>query len=45
MPEQKLTIVPVTLHPETENITSTIPATPSSNSICTIKFNGVNSYI
>ncbi|NCU18811.1 hypothetical protein [Pallidibacillus pasinlerensis] len=41
MPEQKLTIVPVTLHPETENITSTIPATPSSNSTCTIKSGNV----
>ncbi|MFB9759117.1 hypothetical protein [Ectobacillus funiculus] len=50
---QKLTIVPVTLHPENENITVTNPAVLSSNPACTIKtanaeisfFNGVDEHI
>ncbi|MEL3956461.1 hypothetical protein NST17_04450 [Caldifermentibacillus hisashii] len=41
MPEQKLTIVPVTLHSDTENISNIKPTVSSSNSTCTIKFGKV----
>lgn len=50
MPQQKLTIVPVTLHSEKENASIINPTTPSSDPSCTIKvgnteisfFNGVD---
>lgn len=53
MPEQKLTIVPVSLHRENENISVTNQAVLTSNPTCTIKaanaeisfFNGVDEYI
>lgn len=53
MPQQKLTIIPVTLHTEKENNSATNPAVLSSNPICTIKtanaeisfFNGVDEHI
>ncbi|MEB6551490.1 hypothetical protein MXL46_21110 [Heyndrickxia sporothermodurans] len=41
MPEQKLTIVPVTLHSNTENTPITKSTVSSSNSTCTIKFGKV----
>jgi hypothetical protein len=37
MPQQKLTIVPVTLHTENENTSATKPTVLSSHPICTIK--------
>ena len=53
MPQQKLTIVPVTLHPENNSTSATIPAALSSNPTCTIKtgnaeisfFNGIDEHI
>ena len=53
MPQQKLTIVPVTLHTENENIAAVNPVVPSLNPVCTIKtgnaeisfFNGVDEHI
>ena len=53
MPQQKLTIVPVTLHTENKNTTAASPVVPSSNPTCTIKtgnveisfFNGVDEHI
>lgn len=53
MPQQKLTIVPVTLHTEKENTSATNPAMPFSNLTCTIKtsnaeiffYNGVDEHI
>jgi hypothetical protein len=53
MPPQKLTIVPVRLHTENENISASDPVVVSSNPTCTIKagnteisfFNGVNEHI
>ncbi|WP_299094495.1 hypothetical protein [uncultured Metabacillus sp.] len=53
MPQQKLTIVPVTLHTENENTSSKNRTAPSSNPTCTIKtgnveisfFNGVDEHI
>jgi hypothetical protein len=53
MPNQKLTIVPVTLHSEIENTSAKKTAVPSSNPTCTIKtgnveisfFNGVDEHI
>jgi hypothetical protein len=53
MPQQKLTIVPVTLHTENKNTSSTNPIVLSSNPACTIKtataeisfFNGVDEHI
>ncbi|MGM7719174.1 hypothetical protein [Metabacillus sp. Hm71] len=53
MPQQKLTIVPVILHTETENTSATKPAALSSNPTCSIKtgnvenslFNGVDEHI
>lgn len=37
MPQQKLTIVPVTLHTENKNTSTTNPAVRSSNPTCTIR--------
>lgn len=37
MPEQKLTIVPVTLHSENKVTYSAASSTASSNNVCTIK--------
>lgn len=53
MPQQKLTIAPVTLHTENENNSATKPTVLSSNPTCTIKtanaeisfFNGVDEHI
>ena len=53
MPQEKLTIVPVTLHPDNENTSATNPTVPSLNVTCTIKmanseisfFNGVDEHI
>ncbi|WP_299095748.1 hypothetical protein [uncultured Metabacillus sp.] len=53
MPQQKLTIVPVTLHSENENTSAPNPVVISSNPTCTIKtgnaeisfFNGVDEHI
>ncbi|MEH7463141.1 hypothetical protein V7166_13990 [Bacillus thuringiensis] len=53
MPQQKLNIVPVTLHTENKNTSTTKPAVLSSNPTCTIKtacaeisfFNGVDEHI
>jgi hypothetical protein len=53
MPQQKLTIVPITLHSEDENTSSKNPVVISSNTTCTIKtgtveisfFNGVDERI
>ncbi|WML28941.1 hypothetical protein RCG24_13020 [Neobacillus sp. OS1-32] len=53
MPQQKLTIVPVTLHSVNENVSSKNPVGISSNPTCTIKtgnveisfFNGVDEHI
>ncbi|MFB5283690.1 hypothetical protein [Peribacillus sp. Hz7] len=53
MPQQKLTIVPVTLHTENENTPATNPAILSSNPTCTTKtgnaeisfYNGVDEHI
>jgi hypothetical protein len=53
MPQQKLTIVPVSLHTENEMSSSTNLAVLSSNSTCTIKtanaeisfLNGVDEHI
>jgi hypothetical protein len=53
MPQQKLNIVPVTLHPEKENTSVINPTIPSSNPTCTIKtanieisfFNGIDEHI
>jgi hypothetical protein len=53
MPQQKLTIVPVSFHPENDSIAATIPAALSSNPTCTIKtgntevsfFNGIDERI
>jgi hypothetical protein len=50
MPQQKLTIVPVTLHAENKDLDTSISQTTLSNSICMIKtanveisfFNGVD---
>ncbi|WP_078429799.1 hypothetical protein [Alkalihalobacterium alkalinitrilicum] len=50
MPQQKLTIVPVTLHSENKAPDTPISQTPLSNSVCTIKtataeisfFNGID---
>jgi hypothetical protein len=41
MPEQELTIVPVTLHRNNENTIAANPAVPSSNPTCTIKSGNV----
>ncbi|NHC40410.1 hypothetical protein G6549_10540 [Bacillus sp. MM2020_1] len=53
MPQEKLTIVPVSLHPENNSTAATIPAALSSNPTCTIKtgdaeisfFNGIDERI
>jgi hypothetical protein len=53
MPQQKLTIVPVTLQTENENTSAKDPVAISSNPTCTIKtdhveisfFNGVDEHI
>jgi hypothetical protein len=53
MPQQKLTIVPVSLHTENENTSSKNLAVPSTNPTCTIKagnaeisfYNGVDEHI
>lgn len=53
MPQQKLTIVPVTLHTENKNTFANKPAALSSNPACTIKtatteisfFHGVDEHI
>lgn len=53
MPQQKLTIVPITLHSENENTSSTNLTVPSSTPTCTIKtgnaeisfYNGVDEHI
>lgn len=53
MPQQRLTIIPVSLHPKNDSIDATIPATFSSNPTCTIKtsnaeisfFNGIDERI
>ncbi|MCM3571503.1 hypothetical protein [Neobacillus mesonae] len=53
MPQQKLTIVPVTLHTDSEKNSASNPAAVSSNPTCTIKagnteisfFNGVDEHI
>ncbi|WP_462410954.1 hypothetical protein [Neobacillus sp. Marseille-QA0830] len=53
MSQQKLTIVPVKLHTDNEKISTSNPATVSSNPTCTIKagnteisfFNGVDEHI
>ncbi|WP_062351737.1 hypothetical protein [Bacillus kwashiorkori] len=45
MPEQKLTIIPVTLHPETEKVTSSIPTKTFFNSTCTIKSGNVEIFL
>lgn len=53
MPQQKLTIVPVTLHSENQESIKATSSTTSSNSACTIKmenmeisfFNGVDEHI
>ncbi|MBS4217496.1 hypothetical protein KHA96_18490 [Bacillus sp. FJAT-49711] len=53
MPQQKLTIVPVTLHKQKENNPATVPVAPYSNPTCRIKtgnteitfFNGVDVHI
>lgn len=53
MPQQKLTIVPVTLHTENNNSSSSVPAELSSKPVCMIKtaaaeisfFNGVEEHI
>lgn len=53
MPQQKLTIVPVTLHTENYNSSAAVPAELSSKPACTIKtaaaeisfFNGVKEHI
>ncbi|AZU60269.1 hypothetical protein CHR53_02735 [Neobacillus mesonae] len=53
MPQQKLTIVPVTLHFENENTSASNPVVISSIPTCTIKtgnaeisfFNGVDKHI
>ena len=53
MPQQKLTIVPVTLHTENEKASATNPAVASPNPTCTIKtgnaeisfYNGVDEHI
>lgn len=53
MPQQKLTIVPVTLHANSEKISASNPAVVSSNPTCMIKagnteisfFNGVDEHI
>ena len=53
MPQQKLTIVPVTLHTEKENASASNPAVVSSKPTCTIKtgnaeisfLNGVDEHI
>ncbi|RFA32195.1 hypothetical protein CAI16_08460 [Virgibacillus dokdonensis] len=42
MPEQKLTIVPVTLHSKNENSTASYPEGPSFYSTCTIKMGKVD---
>lgn len=53
MPQQKLTIVPVTLHTDNDDTSAKNLAVHSSNSTCTIKtgnveisfFNGVDEHI
>ncbi|MGJ7920934.1 hypothetical protein [Neobacillus sp. LXY-4] len=53
MPQQKLTIVPVTLHPTSESSFTSTSSVVSSKSICTIKtanaeisfFDGVNEHV
>ncbi|MFC5773219.1 hypothetical protein [Ectobacillus antri] len=53
MPQQKLTIVPVTLHTENKNTSATNSVVLSSNPTCTIKtgnaeisfYNGVDEHI
>lgn len=53
MPQEKLTIVPVTLHAENENTAAPNPAALSSSPTCTIKMcnveisfcNGVDEHI
>ncbi|WP_066071677.1 hypothetical protein [Neobacillus soli] len=53
MPQQKLTIVPVTLHAENTDRVTSISPTTLANSTCTIKtanaeisfFNGIDEYI
>ncbi|WP_404328416.1 hypothetical protein [Mesobacillus maritimus] len=53
MPQQKLTIVPVTLHSENKNTSAPNPVVISSNPTCTIRtgnaeitfFNGVDEHI
>ncbi|WP_042353479.1 hypothetical protein [Bacillus rubiinfantis] len=53
MPQEKLTIVPVTLHPENKCITSPTSSIISSSSNCTIKianaevtfYNGVEEHV
>jgi hypothetical protein len=53
MPQEKLTIVPVTLHSENKSIAPTTSSPTKSSSICTIKtvnaeisfYNGVEEHI
>jgi hypothetical protein len=53
MPQQKLTIVPVTLHTKNDYVSATNPVERSSHPTCTIKtattevsfFNGVDEHI
>jgi len=53
MSHEELIIVPVTLHPETEEATLAIPQVPSAAPVCTMKsgklelsfFNGVDEHI
>lgn len=53
MPQQKLTIVPVTLHTENENTSATNSVVPTPNPTCMIKtanaeisfFNGIDEHI
>jgi len=53
MPQQKLTIVPVTLHTEEKNTSPIVPAALSPNATCKIKtatteisfFNGIDELV
>ncbi|WP_066298410.1 hypothetical protein [Bacillus sp. FJAT-29937] len=53
MPKEKLTIVPVTLHPENKSIALSTSSSTGSSSICTIKtanaeisfYNGVEEHL